>query len=226
MIFRKKGESDRHLDPDGAGFVDENAEASGDSVPFLRESGPWDSTELSSTDGRIDLGSLLVAGVPGLSMQVQVDERTQRVTMVTLVIDDAAVQVQAFAAPRSGGIWSDVSRQIAASITANGGLVETAEGPFGVELRARIPGPDKVLQPARFVGVDGPRWFLRGLFLGSAASAGGHDRLTGVFKDIAVVRGTEAMPSGEPLELRMPVQGQDSAVQAQGVSSVAEDGEL
>ena len=82
------------------------------------------------------------------------------------------------------------------------------------------------LQTARFVGVDGPRWFLRGLFLGSAASAGGHDRLTGVFKDIAVVRGTEAMPSGEPLELRMPVQGQDSAVQAQGVSSVAEDGEL
>ena len=230
MIFRKKGESDRHLDPDGAGFVDENAEASGDSVPFLRESGPWDSTELSSTDGRIDLGSLLVAGVPGLSMQVQVDERTQRVTMVTLVIDDAAVQVQAFAAPRSGALWDEIRAEIAAAVETQGGTAEEHEGALGTELRTRMPsaGPDgrTVFAPATFLGVDGPRWFLRGLFLGSAASAGGHDRLTGVFKDIAVVRGTEAMPSGEPLELRMPVQGQDSAVQAQGVSSVAEDGEL
>lgn len=190
------------------GMVDDSAVAD-DAQPAKDEAagrahGPWDSSQVDDIDSRIDLGSLLVAGVPGLSMQVQVDENTQRITMVTLVLEDAAVQIQAFAAPRSAGIWEDVRKQLSTSITGSGGLVESAEGPFGVELRARVPAPDKSLQPARFVGVDGPRWFLRGLFLGSAATPTGHAGLTDVFANIAVVRGDEAMPSGEPLPLRLP----------------------
>jgi len=181
-------------------------EASATEASSARAGGPWDRSEVEDVEDRIDLGALLVAGVPGLSMQVQVDENTQRVTMVTLILEDAAVQIQAFAAPRSAGIWEDVRRQISGSISGSGGLVETAEGPFGPELRARVPGPDKKLQPARFVGVDGPRWFLRGLFLGSAASPDGHAGLTDVFANIVVDRGSEAMPSGEPLPLHLPPQ--------------------
>jgi len=181
-------------------------------TPKAREHGPWDVSEISDDADRIDLGSLLIKGVPGLSMQVQVDEKTQRVAMITLVLEDAAVQVQAFAAPRSGGIWDDVRPQIATTVTTSGGLVEEAQGPFGTELRARVPGPNKELQPARFVGVDGPRWFLRGLFLGSAASPAGHEGLTAVFSNIAVARGTEAKPSGEPLSLELPPQDEPSEV--------------
>ena len=176
-----------------------------------RDRGPWDVSEITDASDRIDLGSLLIKGVPGLSMQVQVDENTQRVTMVTLVLEDAAVQVQAFAAPRSGGIWQEVRPQIATTVTQSGGLVEEAVGLFGTELRARVPGPNKELQPARFVGVDGPRWFLRGLFLGSAAKAEGHEGLTAVFSDIAVARGGEAKPSGEPLPIQLPSRDDDAA---------------
>ena len=214
MIFRKKQSSD-DVGPELVGEVVSDVHGDGDSVApgpsttetaSVRERGPWDRSEVEDVEDRIDLGALLVAGVPGLSMQVQVDENTQRVTMVTLVLEDAAVQIQAFAAPRSAGIWEDVRRQISGSISGSGGLVETAEGTFGPELRARVPGPDKNLQPARFVGVDGPRWFLRGLFLGSAASPEGHPGLTDVFANIVVDRGSEAMPSGEPLPLRLPPQ--------------------
>lgn len=197
------GEVDTDVETASAAEASDRApDATSADVP--RGRGPWDISEIMDEPDRINLGSLLIKGVPGLSMQVQVDEKTQRVTMVTLVLEDAAVQVQAFAAPRSGGIWNEVRPAIATTVTTSGGLVEEAEGPFGTELRARVPGPNKELQPARFVGVDGPRWFLRGLFLGRAATPQGHDALTAVFSDIAVDRGDEAKPSGEPLPLALP----------------------
>ncbi len=221
-MFRKKADPKTQVpdedaretlvDTDGAADTDSATDdmAHDGGTPKTREHGPWDVSDISDEAERIDLGSLLIKGVPGLSMQVQVDEKTQRVAMITLVLEDAAVQVQAFAAPRSGGIWDDVRPQIAKTVTTSGGLVEEAEGPFGTELRARVPGPNKDLQPARFVGVDGPRWFLRGLFLGSAAAPAGHEGLTAVFSNIAVARGTEAKPSGEPLSLELPSQDDQS----------------
>ncbi len=209
MIFRKKSNDGIESIENDAVLEDSPVVDDGQDEGDSRNSrgvttGPWDATEIEDHESRIDLGSLLVAGVPGLSLQVQVDENTQRITMVTLILADAAVQVQAFAAPRSSGIWDDVRKQLTTSITNGGGLVESAEGLFGTELRARVPAPDKSLQPARFVGVDGPRWFLRGLFLGSAAAPAGHPGLTEVFSNIAVVRGDEAMASGEPLPLQLP----------------------
>ena len=62
----------------------------------------------------------------------------------------------------------------------------------------------------RFVGVEGPRWFLRGLFLGLAAEPGGSPELEQVFRDIVVVRGAEAMPPGEALPMRLPTQAEPS----------------
>lgn len=173
-------------------------------VNDARANGPWDASEIDDDLERIDLGGLRIRGVSGLEMQVQTDEARSVITLVTLVLGDGAVQVQAFAAPKTSGIWDDVRKQIAGSISGQGGLVEEAEGPFGTELRARVPGQGGALQPARFVGVNGPRWFLRGLFLGSAATPGARTDLEDVFRGLVVVRGGDAMAPGEPLPLRMP----------------------
>ena len=62
-------------------------------------------------------------------------------------------------------------------------------------------------RPARFVGVDGPRWFLRGLITGPAAAgpeAAG--ALEEAFRGIVVVRGNEPMPVREQLPLALPPQ--------------------
>lgn len=168
-----------------------------------RPNGPWDSTEVAEPDERIDFGGVRIRGVDGLQVQAQVDERTGAVGVITLVLGDGSLQIQAFAAPRASGIWSDVRRQLMSSITGQGGLVEEAAGDYGTELRARVPGQGG-LQPVRFVGVDGPRWFLRGLFIGSAAASGGHPDLESVFRDIVVVRGGEAMVPGEVIALTLP----------------------
>lgn len=169
-----------------------------------RSRGPWDATEWEGEDERIDLGGIRVRGVEGMQMQVQVDESTGAVQLITLSLDDGAVQIQPFAAPRKAGIWDDVRGQLITSINGGGGLVEEAQGEFGTELRARVPGQGGTLQPARFVGVDGPRWFLRGLFLGAAAAPGGVPALEEVFRDTIVVRGDDAMAPGDGIPMRLP----------------------
>jgi hypothetical protein len=64
-----------------------------------------------------------------------------------------------------------------------------------------------VRRAARFLGVDGPRWFLRGMISGPAAeSAEAAEQVEGVFRQIVVVRGTEPMPVREQLPLTLPPQ--------------------
>jgi hypothetical protein len=62
-----------------------------------------------------------------------------------------------------------------------------------------------VRQAARFLGVDGPRWFLRGILSGpAAASAGAAGELEEAFRQIVVVRGSEPMPVRDQLPLTLP----------------------
>jgi hypothetical protein len=178
----------------------------------LRANGPWDAEEVAD-DGveRLDLGSLRIAPAPGVDVQVQVDEATGQVAQLTLMRPDSAVQVQPYAAPKSGGLWDDVRGQIKSSINSSGGLVEEAEGPFGVELRAQVKPADGSagLQPARFCGIDGPRWFLRAVFLGAASRPGpAATALEDMVRGIVVVRGKDAMPVGSPIVMTIPQQAQ------------------
>jgi hypothetical protein len=175
-----------------------------------RTVGPWDITEVEGPDGRLDFGSLWIRGTDGLQVQAQVDESSGAVSLITLNLGQGGLQLQAFAAPRSGGLWEEVRGKLRASVTGQGGVIEEQQGEHGIELRGRVPGQG-ALQPVRFVGVDGPRWFLRGLFLGAAAAPGGAPELEQVFRDIVVVRGEEAMPMGEALPMRLPQAGEPSA---------------
>lgn len=175
----------------------------------LRANGPWDESEVDAHGNmeRLDLGALRVAPAAGVDVQVQVDEATGQVSQLSFSRGDAAVQVQPYAAPRSGGLWDDVRGQIRSSINSSGGLVEEAEGPFGPELRAQVKAADgsNALQPARFVGIEGPRWFLRAVFLGAAARPGeAATALEDMVRGLIVVRGIEAMPVGAPIPLTLP----------------------
>ncbi len=179
--------------------------------PRPRPNGPWDANELADDDEtvRIDLGTLRIPGVEGMEIRVELDESSGSVVAVTAVLGDAAVQVQPFAAPRTEGIWADVRQEIRGQIGSGGGLVDEQDGPFGPELRTQVPAqlPDgsPAVQPARFVGIDGPRWFLRAVFLGQAALGGdGAEALEDIVRGMVVVRGAEAKAPGDPLVLTLP----------------------
>ena len=170
--------------------------------------GPWDADEAPDDDtARVDLGALHVPVTEGLEMRLDVQDNV--VVAATLVDGHSGLQVHAFAAPRSSGIWDEVRAEIGDSLRQSGGSAEEVSGPFGPELRARIPsdvpGQGQMLQPARFIGVDGPRWFLRGLMTGPAATDPVQARrLEQAFGNVVVHRGGEAMAPRDMLPLRLP----------------------
>ncbi|MDQ0821683.1 hypothetical protein QFZ79_004058 [Arthrobacter sp. V4I6] len=171
--------------------------------------GPFDLSEIENQDGYVDLGALLIAPREGLQLRLEVEEATQRVVAVTMDLDGSSLQLQAFAAPRSEGLWDEIREQIGQSVGSQGGQVEEIQGEFGTELLAKLPagGLDGShgYRVARFIGVDGPRWFLRGVLGGEAAvdrdAAAG---LEGLFRQIVVVRGENPMPPRDLLQLRLP----------------------
>lgn len=185
-----------------------------------RRGGPFDRSEVEGLDGRLDLGALWLTGVPGMELRLEVEEASQNVVGVTAVLGESAVQLQAFAAPRSEGIWDDIRREIAASITTQGGTSDKTSGPLGAELRAQMPSQDPhgrtVFSPVRFVGVDGPRWFLRAVLSGPAAvDEGAASSLLDLVRATVVVRGDEAMAPRELLSLKLPDQPDPADEEAQ-----------
>lgn len=167
-------------------------------------SGPYDVTDAPEDSvPRLDLGPLRLPAPRGGDLRLDVN-KAGAIISATVRLDGSAMQVGVFAAPRHDGIWGVVRAEILETLTRQGGSGTERKGRFGTELDAHLAmkqGP----QPARFIGVDGPRWFLRGLITGPAASdAERAKRLEDLFADIVVVRGGGPMPVREPMALRLP----------------------
>ena len=178
--------------------------------PWVRaEDGPYDLTEWPEVAGRLDLGAIRVPVATGMQLRIDLEQGTGRVIGLTMGFGASQAQVQVFAAPRSDGLWDELRAEIARGLVEAGGAADTAEGFLGKELRARMPGraPDgKVaFQPARFLGVDGPRWFLRVVVNGAAATDDAQLRnILQVIRRIVVTRGNEPRPPREVLTLTPP----------------------
>jgi hypothetical protein len=174
--------------------------------------GPYDADDLPD-DGveRVDLGSLLILPEHGRELRLQVDEASGNVQSVLLTGKDGAIELRAFAAPRNGDLWSEVRPQIAADMAQRGGTATEREGRFGTELvcQVQVKRSDggTAMQPSRIVGINGPRWLLRATFLGRpAVEVEGVDDWEDTITKVAVRRGAQAMPVGEPLPVVLPEQ--------------------
>lgn len=218
--------------PEGTGGLTEPASSEDWAPrPVTPPRGPWDEAD-APDDGiaRLDLGSLLVPLLAGVEARVEVDGEGH-VIAATLVAGTSPalpdgtslMQLTAFAAPRSAGIWGEVREEIATAITEGGGRAELTEGPLGTEVRALVPGGEPgQLAAARFVGVDGPRWFLRAALSGAAGSDPTADGvLLELFRGVVVKRGDDAMAVRDMLALRMPKEFTEAAAAAE-VAAVGE----
>ena len=160
-------------------------------------------------------------------MRVEADQATAQVLAVTLVLGDSALQLQPFAAPKTEDIWDEVRGEIRAGITKQGGTADEVQGPLGMELRTKVPvraaDGSSGVQPARFVGVSGPRWFLRGVLTGRAAVEDGAEAdLVELFREVVVVRGADPMAPRDPIPLRLPEPAKE-ADPAAAEAAAAED---
>lgn len=180
--------------------------------------GPFDVAEEPEMGVRLDLGTLRVPAAKGMELRIDVEKGSNRMVGVTCGVGGSQLQLQAFAAPKSQGIWDEVRAEIAEGIVGAGGTAEATDGVMGTELRCRMPGVATdgrvAFQPARFVGVDGPRWFLRGVVNGPAASDETQYRLLLAYlRRVVVVRGEEARPPREVMTLTAPQQILEAAQQ-------------
>ncbi len=179
--------------------------------PRIREEpdvtdGPFDERDHPDDDlARLDLGALRVPVTGELEVRLEVNDQ-QQVQGVTLASGEATMQLGAFAAPRNEGIWDEVRAELAESMRQQkGNPREVDGGPFGPELHGTLAAQGARL-PVRFIGVDGPRWFVRAMLVGAAASdEAAAEPFLDVLRGTVVVRGTTPAPAREPLPLTMPV---------------------
>ncbi|WP_100810687.1 MULTISPECIES: DUF3710 domain-containing protein [unclassified Microbacterium] len=183
----------------------------GKSAPLDRATGgPFDESEANPVRPYIDLGGIKVLPREGLNLRLEIEEQSKRIVAVGLDYAGSTLQVQPFAAPRTGGLWHETRAQIREQVRQQGGRVEEREGPLGPELLAEVPviaGAEGTSgkRLARFVGVDGPRWFLRGVIGGAGASdIAAAAQVEDLFRSIVVVRGGTPMPPREFIPLKMP----------------------
>ncbi|MGC4860182.1 DUF3710 domain-containing protein [Micromonospora sp. DT41] len=215
MIFsRKRAGAGRHTrDERSTEVLDEGT---GGSTPALVR-GPYDISEVDDEVQRLDLGSLHIPAVAEVEVRVQADPQGV-IQQVVLVHGDNALQLGVFAAPRSEGIWDEVREEIRQSLLRDGATAAEVDGEYGPELHAQVTTPDGPTH-LRFVGVDGPRWMVRGVFQGPVAvdpaSAG---PLAECLDGLVVDRGQEAKPVREPLPLRLPREVADQAEEASAAS--------
>jgi hypothetical protein len=206
---RRRGDADggrggRHVRTRDADDLDATGYGSDDDGPGVPEFGPFDLAQ-APDDGleRLDLGALRIPSVPGVEVRLQASP-DGRVEQIQLAHGSSRLQLGAYAAPRSEGIWDEIRASLRGSLHANGGRPQEVEGEYGLELRGRVK-EGSTTTDVRHVGIDGPRWFVHGVYLGAAATdperAG---PLRDVLRGLIVDRGIEARPVSEPLPLRLP----------------------
>ena len=111
-----------------------------------------------------------------------------------------------------GAVLRTCSRTARRHTTKQGGTVSEVEGPFGLEVSATVPvqsGSSFSSRKVRFVGIDGPRWFLRAVIGGPAAtSSEAAEIIHTMIRRVVVVRGSTPLPPRDLLPLRVPPTGE------------------
>jgi hypothetical protein len=201
IFGRKRGSG---AEPEGrpaeAEGVADDADEPEDQLSNTAE-GPFDIAD-AEEDGipRIDLGSVKVPVPDGSQVQVEMDPEGGGVRAVHVVTEQGQITVSGYAAPRTGGLWREVGTELADQLRADGAKVNIGRGEWGLELSAIVG--DVAL---RFVGVDGPRWMLRGVIAGpQSQSAQAPEVLRAIVRHTVVDRGNSPMPVRTPLTITLP----------------------
>ena len=167
--------------------------------------GPWDVNDenVPDYDEYLDMGSYYLPFLLGIQLRIKANRKTGQVLGATVTFGASSLEIEAFAAPKTMGLWDDMRADL---LAANEKATEK-EGVFGTEimLPVTLKGGRSVM--TRVVGIDGPRWMLRGVFSGRAAVAEGPetDALNKFFADIVVERGDEPLAPRDLIPMHPPV---------------------
>ena len=166
--------------------------------------GPYDASDPDVPEGEsLDLGALKILGKPGLSMHLSPSPDRKSIVDLTFSYGSSSLKLTLLASPRRVKFWEELRRDILSSQKGS----REAEGAFGPEIFFETKVREGVEIPTRIVGVDGPRWMLRGIFAGPAATGGEEKEfLDSFFSTVIADRGKEPLAPGDPVPLIFPPQ--------------------
>ena len=102
------------------------------SAPIDRVSaGPFDSSEVIEIKPLVDFGALQIPIREDVTLKLEVEEASSRIVALTVDHQGSSLQLQAFSAPGSEGIWHEIRAALEQSIQSQNGKTETVIGPLG-----------------------------------------------------------------------------------------------
>lgn len=171
--------------------------------------GPFDIDDFddpaTATQGRLDLGSVLIPMPEAGQVQVELTEMGVP-SAVWVVTPSGRFTIAAYAAPKTAGLWREVAAELADSLRKDVPKVSIEDGPWGREVVGVSKAePNQPVGVVRFIGVDGYRWMIRCVVNGpedkiSELSAEARTALA----DTVVRRGDTPMPVRTPLPVQLP----------------------
>ena len=177
--------------------------------------GPWDVDDEDVPDYAeyLDLGAFYLPFLSGIELRIKASRSSKQVLGCTITYGSSSLEVEAFAAPKTLGLWDDMRDDLlSANAKASG-----QPGIFGTEVLLPVALSNGKRLTTRIVAVDGPRWMLRGIFSGKAARSGNaeYEALNAFFSKIVVARGEEPLAPRDLIPMHPPVSpAQRKAAQA------------
>ncbi|WP_158600633.1 DUF3710 domain-containing protein [Tessaracoccus antarcticus] len=182
---------------------------------FDREEGPFDVAEVdldADEVKRLDLGTLVITPFDKMNLQLQVDKAKEKVQALLISDGTSAMEVAVFAGPTRSSMLGEIREEIIKATEEADGKVELVQGPFGAELRRRLPVTTPDGKPATHLSrtwlCQGPGWVLRGVVMGKAALEPDNQdadlAMWEFFTNLVVRRGPEPAVPGSVLLMEIP----------------------
>lgn len=168
--------------------------------------GPWDieEEEAPNYDEYLDMGAYYLPFMPDVQFRVKANRASGQVLGCTVSYKASSLEIEALAAPKTLGLWDGVSEDLLAANPK----ASKQPGIFGTEIKLPVTVKGRKTLITRIVGVDGPRWMLRGIFSGRAAThpeSPETKALNQYFSDIVVDRGEEPLAPRDLIPMHPPV---------------------
>lgn len=199
-------------DPDA---VDETLQWEEWDATFDRAEGPYDIDEVdleADEVKRLDLGTLVLTPFNNMNLQLQVDKAKEKVQALLISDGTSALEVAVFAGPTRASMLGEIRDEVLKATTAAEGRSQVVQGPFGAEIRRRLPVTTPEGKPATHLSrtwlCGGPGWVLRGVVMGKAALEPDNEEadntLWEFFSNLVVRRGPEPAAPGSVLTMDIP----------------------
>ncbi len=186
---------------------------------FSRDEGPFDIEEVdldADEVNRLDLGTLIITPFDKMNLQLQVDKAKEKVQALLISDGTTAMEVAVFAGPTRASMLDEIRAEVVNATRAAKGSIAMVQGPFGTELRRRLPVTTPEGKAATHLSrtwlCSGPGWVLRGVVMGKAAlepeNEDADSTMWEFFTNVVVRRGPEPAAPGSVLLMDIPQLGE------------------